>query len=91
MPIFYDIITKTFPRLKSFLSLKETCSYGLKKPYDFYDKISNNVGYYTYFEMSFPQDYRDDILIILKFCGGIYVEKEEYDSSGICYFTFREI
>ena len=89
MPIFYDIIIKTFPKLKLFLSLKETRSYGWR----IFDSIygeSNVGGYYSYFEMSFPQDYRDDILMIMKFCG-IYVEKEEYDSSGICYFTFREI
>jgi hypothetical protein len=89
MPIFYDIIIKTFPRLKSFLSLKENRSYGYKC-FDFLGKIPDTGGYYTYFELSFPQDYRDDILMIMKFCG-IYVEKEEYDSSGICYFTFREI
>lgn len=78
-PLFYKIIVKTNPFLKNKVGLTINREH-------FYGMWTQTT------EISFPQEYRNEILMILSFCG-VYVEKEIYDSSGIGYFTIfdREI
>jgi|LakMenE01Jun11ns_1017448.scaffolds.fasta_scaffold9936884_3 hypothetical protein len=86
LPIFLHIIFKAHPYLRSSVRFTQVGGY-------------DGVNYYGYGytqgikkvdnEISFPQEYRDEIIMILNFCG-LRPYKEEYDSSGFGYLYFDE-
>ena len=78
-PLFYNILIKSHPNLKSVISLNTICEYDEWKMIHEY-----------HYELLFPQHKRNDILSVLKFCG-VYVEKEVYNNFGMGYFTIMEI
>ena len=83
LPIFLQIIFKTHPYLRSSVRFTQSVGYSYVCGYNHSVNISNRIEC----EISFPQEYRNEILMILKFCG-LRPNKEEYDSSGVGYLYF---